>query len=128
MRSSVGTAITLTVPCLQEGQLRGVAAGRGLHVARRHVLPHHAFAAVVDGLEPEAVVLVERLGHDMGERSGAVGRGRDLAVPAPGGELLDVLYRDVLVDRGRQVPGVEPCDQREVLVRIVGQLLNSTLF
>ncbi len=112
---------------LQEGQLRGVAAGRGLHVARGHVLPHRPFAAIVHGLQFEAVVLVQRFRHHVGKRADAVGGGRNLAVLGPGMELRDVLHRNVLVDRRRQMTGVEPGDEVEILVGIVGQLFEQNL-
>jgi len=63
----------------------------------------------------------------MGVGAGAIGRERHLAVARPGGELRDVLGRHVLVDDGRQVAGVEPGDQREILVGIVGQFLEQDL-
>ena len=70
---------------------------------------------------------VQRLGRDMGIRARAVGAERHAVGARVVDELLEVGRRHILVDDHRQVAGVEPGDQREVPVRIVGQLLEQHL-
>ncbi len=68
-----------------------------------HRPPHRPFAAIVHGLHIEAVVLVQGRAHYVGKGTDAAGRSRNPTILGPGMEFRNVLYRNVLVDRRRQV-------------------------